>query len=66
MANTLTENKLLFLLFSFSSIVHLLFHTILDPTLSWKSWSMNIAQILLALLFLNLTLKDKKETQNTK
>ncbi|SCV37857.1 hypothetical protein BQ1740_0122 [Bacillus subtilis] len=62
----MSQNKLLFLLFSFSSIVHLLFNTLLDPTSSWKSWSVNIAQILLALLFLNLTLKEKKETQKTK
>ncbi|MBK4205119.1 hypothetical protein EGI09_14495 [Bacillus subtilis] len=62
----MSKNKLLFLLFSFSSIVHLLFNTILDHTSSWKSWSVNIAQILLALLFLNLTLKEKKETQKTK
>lgn len=56
----MSQNKLLFLLFSFSSIVHLLFNTILDPTVSWKSWTVNIAFILSALLFLNLTLKERK------
>ncbi len=59
----MSQNKLLFLLFSLSSIVHLLFNAILDPTVSWKAWLVNVAQILLALLFLNLTLK---ETQKTK
>ncbi|MBE0171102.1 hypothetical protein EO946_20235 [Bacillus spizizenii ATCC 6633 = JCM 2499] len=59
----MSQNKLLFLLFLFSSIIHLLFNTILDPATSWKSWPVNIALLLLALLFLNFTLK---ETQKTK
>ncbi|KAF1678733.1 hypothetical protein BTW01_11870 [Bacillus sp. SKDU12] len=60
------QNKLLFFIFSISSIIHLLFNTILAPTSSWKAWSVNIALILIALLFLKLTLKEKKETQQTK
>lgn len=56
----MSQNKLLFLLFLFSSIVRLLFNTILAPTISWKSWTVNIVFILLALLFLNLTLKERK------
>ncbi|TWJ41834.1 hypothetical protein CHCC5022_2020 [Bacillus paralicheniformis] len=55
----------MFLLLSFSSIIHLL-GTISDPASSWKSWLVNIAFILLALLFLNLTLKEKKENQLNK
>ncbi|WP_339179048.1 hypothetical protein NST56_21345 [Bacillus sp. FSL R5-0560] len=59
----MSQNKLLFLLFSFSSSVRLLFNTILVPTGSWKSWTVNIAFILLALLFLNLTLKERKSKE---
>ncbi|TWN86572.1 hypothetical protein CHCC20491_4694 [Bacillus paralicheniformis] len=55
----------MFLLLTFSSIIHLL-GTIFDPASSWKSWLVNIAFILLALLFLNLTLKEKKENQQNK
>ncbi|MED3602948.1 hypothetical protein P5641_11750 [Bacillus subtilis] len=62
----MSENKLLFFFFSFSSIVRLLFNAILNPTSSWKAWSVNIALILIALLFLKLTLKEKKETQQIK
>ncbi|BCE13202.1 hypothetical protein B4123_4306 [Bacillus paralicheniformis] len=61
----MSHNKLMFLLLSFSSIIHLL-GTISDPASSWKSWLVNIAFILLALLFLNLTLKEKKENQQNK
>ncbi|PRP55173.1 hypothetical protein C7B71_09265 [Bacillus halotolerans] len=56
----MSQNKLLFFIFSFSSIIHLLFNTILAPTSSWKAWSMNIALMLIALLFLKLTLKERK------
>jgi len=59
------HNKLMFLLLSFSSIIHLL-GTIFDPAASWKSWLVNIALMLLALLFFNLTLKEKKENQQNK
>ncbi|TWK25436.1 hypothetical protein CHCC20375_4188 [Bacillus licheniformis] len=59
------HNKLMFLLLSFSSIIHLL-GTIVDPAASWKSWLANIALMLLALLFFNLTLKEKKENQQNK
>ncbi|API44216.1 hypothetical protein Bsub01_04018 [Bacillus subtilis] len=56
----MSQNKLLFLLFLFSSIVRLFFNTVLSPTVSWKSWTVNIVFILLFLLFLNLTLKERK------
>lgn len=59
----MSQNKLLFLLFLFSSIIHLLFNTILDPATSWKSWPVNIALLLLALLFLNFTLKETSKDQ---
>jgi len=55
----------MFMLLSFSSIIHLL-GTIVDPAASWKSWLANIALMLLALLFFNLTLKEKKENQQNK
>ncbi|NJE38968.1 hypothetical protein E0L19_17415 [Bacillus paralicheniformis] len=56
----MSHNKLMFLLLSFSSIIHLL-GTIVDPAASWKSWLVNIAIILLALLFLNLTIKENQQ-----
>ncbi|TWM95663.1 hypothetical protein CHCC14596_1636 [Bacillus licheniformis] len=52
----------MFLLLSFSSIIHLL-GTIFDPAASWKPWLVNIAFILLALLFLSLTLKENQQNK---
>jgi len=58
----MSHNKLMFLLLSLSSIIHLI-GTIFDPVASWKSWLVNIAFILLALLFLNLTLKENQQNK---
>lgn len=58
----MSHNKLMFMLSSFSSIIHLL-GTIFDPAASWKSWLVNITLILLALLFLNLTLKENQQNK---
>ncbi|AJO16844.1 hypothetical protein SC10_B2orf00984 [Bacillus paralicheniformis] len=52
----------MFLLLSFSSIIHLL-GTIFDPASSWKSWLVNVAFTLLALLYLNLTLKENQQNK---
>ncbi|MPQ27344.1 hypothetical protein GA512_20525 [Bacillus paralicheniformis] len=48
---------------NFSSIIIHLLGTIFDPAASWKPWLVNIALILLALLFLNLTLKERRSTE---
>ena len=58
----MSHNKLMFMLSSFSSIIHLL-GTIFDPAASWKSWLVNVAFVLLALLYLNLTLKENQQNK---
>lgn len=60
----MSQNKLLFILFSFSFTVHLLYNMIFEPTSSWMPWTMNIAQFLVALLFLHLILKEKRNKKD--